>query len=391
MNDENEILEEKYFTKQILTYMGNKRKFLKTIDDIISIVKKELGEEDINIGEGFSGSGIVSRLLKNRVMSSNSSNKKYLYVNDIAGYAKTLNKCYLTSKKDLSDYDDIVLETYIEKINKFMDDPEDEDDHVNYFITRNWAPNDDENIKEGERVYFTNKNAKRIDRAMFFIKTKVSPGYRVFLLAPLLIECSMHNNTDGKFASFYKENGVGKFGGKNSVDLKRITSSIKIEKPYLTNHKANVVVSQKDTNQWVKEIPELDLVYYDPPYNKHPYCIYYFLLDIINNYDTLLEIPDTLRGQPKNWKKSMYCSFSKAKDTFNDLITNTKSKFILISYNNGGIIPLDELEEILKKFGKVYKIPVEHKTYNRLKGVASYKRKKKLEKVKEFLWLLQKQ
>ena len=61
-------MEQEYFTTQILTYMGNKRKFLNKIDEIISLVKTELGENNIDIAEGFSGSGIVSRLFKNRIM-----------------------------------------------------------------------------------------------------------------------------------------------------------------------------------------------------------------------------------------------------------------------------------------------------------------------------------
>ena len=49
--------------------MGNKRKFLTKIDEIITFVKTELQQKNIDIAEGFSGSGIVSRLLKNRVMT----------------------------------------------------------------------------------------------------------------------------------------------------------------------------------------------------------------------------------------------------------------------------------------------------------------------------------
>ena len=79
-----------------------------------------------------------------------------------------------------------------------------------------------------------------------------------------------------------------------------------------------------DTNEWVKKIPKLDLVYYDPPYNKHPYSIYYFLLDILNNWDSI-EIPDTNRGQPLTWNKSMYNSITYAEKTFEDLIDNTDS------------------------------------------------------------------
>ena len=40
-----------------------------------------------------------------------------------------------------------------------------------------------------------------------------------------------------------------------------------------------------------------------------------------------------------------------------DLIKNTNSKFIMISYNSKGIIPLEEMDEILQAKGKVEKIP----------------------------------
>jgi len=42
----------------------------------------------------------------------------------------------------------------------------------------------------------------------------------------------------------------------------------------------------------------------------------------------------------------------------------------------------------LERYGKLTKVPVEHKTYRKLQGIAAYKRKKKQEDVKEFLWLL---
>ena len=65
-------MEVEYFTKQILTYMGNKRTFLNQIDSIISFIKSELGENNIDIAEGFTGSGIVTRLFKNRIMGDDS-------------------------------------------------------------------------------------------------------------------------------------------------------------------------------------------------------------------------------------------------------------------------------------------------------------------------------
>ena len=364
-----------FYKTQILTYMGNKRKFLNIIEKIIKEIEKDLNKK-LNIGEGFSGSGIVSRLFKN-----NSNN---LYVNDIAGYSYTLNNCYLSTPSQ-KEYN--IIKKYIDKANKFVET----NVKVPKFISKHWAPKSS-HITENDRVYFTHKNGIRIDKYMYFINNKVEEKYKPYLLAPLLVECSMHNNTNGQFSAYYKNENrtAGKYGGKNEIDLNRITMDIKIQYPILSNHNCNVNISQNDTNEWCKSIPELDLVYYDPPYNKHPYCIYYFLLDIINDWNLDIEIPNTYRGQPKNWKKSKYCSITKAKATFQDLIKFTKSKYILISYNDGGIIPLNELEEILTEYGSVSKIPVEHKTYNKLKGIASYKRKKENKEVKEFLWLLKK-
>ena len=354
--------------------MGNKRKFLDLINNIVIAIENR-EQKKLIIGEGFSGSGVVSRLFKTKA--------KEFHVNDLAGYSYTLNKCYLStpSQEELQNIND-----YINQANNFVNTSG--DNLVEPWIQKHWAPNGE--ITKKDRVYFTEENAKRIDKYRSFI-SKVPKKYRYYLLAPLLVECSIHNNTNGQFSAFYKnELGIGQFGGKKNIDLKRITKKIVLPFPVLSTIPCPINISRADTNEWIKKQPEMDLVYYDPPYNKHPYSIYYFLLDIINDWKTDEEIPDTNRGQPKTWVKSKYNSTPNAKDIFNDLIKYTKSKYILISYNSGGIIPLLKLEEILEKYGHVEKIPFEHKTYNKLRGIANYKRQQKATKIKEFLWLLQK-
>tara|TARA_Y100000817_G_scaffold290043_1_gene260454 strand:+ start:905 stop:2029 length:1125 start_codon:yes stop_codon:yes gene_type:complete len=361
-----------YLKKQIISYMGNKRKMVPHIEAILTNIKKKCNKEKLLLGDGFSGSGIVSRLFK--------LHAEILFSNDIAGYSKTLNACYLdTPSKDQLNR----IQNYIDAANDFANT---HSQQVPSWVRTHWAPTCD-NIEEGERVYYTPENARRIDYYRFFIENTPS-SYRPFLLAPLLVEASIHTNTSGQFAAFYKMKNKGHYGGKTGTDLKRITTPIRLQIPIFSPVKCKAVVSQKDTNEWVTEIPELDLVYYDPPYNKHPYSIYYFLLDIINNWDRTQDIPQTLRGQPKNWKKSKYNSFTHAKAAFTDLIEKTKSKFILLSYNDGGIIPLDEIEEILQKKGTVEKIPITHNIYNRMKGIANWKRKTPQTKVKEFFWLV---
>lgn len=363
-----------YLSKQIITYMGNKRKLLGLINQTLITIKKDLKKKYIRCGDGFSGSGVVSRLLK--------LHSSLLYSNDIAGYSKTLNSCFLSN----------VSNTFIEKINKVVDmanEYVDKQNDTTYtrFISKFWAPNEDISITIGERAYFTKKNAERIDKYLYFIH-HIDEEYKVFLLSSLLVQCSIHNNTSGHFAAFYKKDGVGHFGGKNANDIKRITGDIRLENPILYNNSCKCVVEDKDVNEWVKNIPELDVVYYDPPYNKHPYSIYYFLLDIINKYDISVDVPNTLRGQPKNWTKSPYNSIRNAEKAFSDLIMNTKAKYIIVSYNNDGIISKEKMNLILQKKGKVSIVETEHKTYNRLKGMASYKREKENKKIKEFLWVV---
>ena len=322
-----------YLTKQILTYMGNKRKLIPKIEDIIKDIKQRLNKTTLTTGDGFSGSGIVSRLLK--IHSSE------LYVNDLAGYSQTINECYLPY---ISPKTKTRIKRLINLANKYVDKG---DINVPKYISKYWAPKT-KAIQKNDRVYFTKENAERIDKYRYFIDN-IPRIYRPYLLAPLLIQTSIHNNTNGQFSAFYKKDGIGHFGGKNENDLLRITSPIILEEPILYNNKCNVHISRDDANLWVNNIPELDLVYYDPPYNKHPYNIYYFLLDIINDWEINTVIPDTYRGQPKNWVRSLYNGIDKAKKAFAELIQKTKAKYIVISYNNDGIISPIDMETILKK------------------------------------------
>ena len=372
--------EQDYYSKQIITYLGNKRKFISKIDEVIKRVKRDLNKDKINIGEGFSGSGVVSRLFKNRIKGGK------FYVNDLSSYSKILNECYLTNVETISDNELIYLQETLQTMQKYIK----MQNTYEPFISKYWAPNDDNNILPEERVYFTKKNAVMIDKMMYYIKNNIGKEYQKFFIGPLIVQASINNNTNGQFSAYFKDEKKekGKFGGKNEVDLQRILRPIEPMLPILTNGKGTVKISKEDANTWIRKVGELDLVYYDPPYNKHPYNIYYFLLDIISNWDTKIQIPNTYRGQPKNWEKSDYCSIKKAKETFTDLIENTNSKFIMVSYNSKGIIPLDEMDEILSSKGKVEKIPFTHNTYNRYVGIAKKKREKKQEKIKEFIWLV---
>ena len=370
---------DEFLKSQIITYMGNKRKLLDTIGDSIDEVKNEMKKDTVSLCDGFSGSGIVSRLLKTK--------GNVLYTNDIAGYSKTLNDCYLATPTPTMMKN---IQKYIDTANKLADNFESQIE--NPWISKHWAPQSDK-INKSDRAYFTRENARRIDIMRDYIET-IPKQYKPFVLAPLLVQASIHNNTNGQFSAYYKDGDVGAFGGKKKIDEKRITGSIRLPYPIFYQNKCNVHTSQSDTNKWTekkKKNDKCDIVYYDPPYNKHPYNIYYFMLDIINDWDKSLDIPETNRGQPMNWTVSKYNSRVNAKQAMENLIKNTHSSYIILSYNDGGIISIPDLDTLLEKnAAKVIKKPITHKTYNRLKGISNYKRENEYKDVKEFLYIIKK-
>ena len=85
------------------------------------------------------------------------------------------------------------------------------------------------------------------------------------------------------------------------------------------------------------------------------------------------------------------------------MIKNTNAKFILVSYNNEGIINEADMKTILGKYGVVSETNINHNIYNRMRGIAKYKKVSstgdcdgkddkddKDDKVKESLYLLEK-
>jgi len=364
-----------YLQTQIITYMGNKRKLIPVLSNIMKDIRKTLNAKTIVCADAFSGSGVVSRLFKTYASE--------LFVNDIAGYSYTLNKCYLsTPTKTERD----TIKKYINSANTYAHSNGVE---CNPYIQKYWAPKN--TIKKSDRVYYTKANGILIDKYRYFIENHCPEKYQKYLLAQLIVKSSIHTNTNGQFSAFFKDNeGIGKFGGQREIDLQRITKNITLEMPVLSTHKCKVNISQMDVLDWINTLPEMDIMYIDPPYNKHPYSIYYFMLDIINNWDTQQTIPQTNRGQPKTWVKSLYNSLQGATKAFEILIQNINSKYIIVSYNNKGIIPIPTLKSILSKKGSTTEYPISHKTYNRMKGIANYKRKNTDEvNIQEYIWVVQ--
>lgn len=325
---------EKYLTEQIITYLGNKRKLLDYIANEVEIILTEMNCEKAVICDLFSGSGIVARRLKQYASR--------LYANDLEKYSYVINDCYLSNQ---SDFNEAFYSSIYQSI---MEAP-----LIEGIITKNYAPQDDNNIKEGERVFYSHENAMIIDTIRSAIDN-VPESYKKYFLAPLLYEASVHTNTSGVFKGFYKSknSNIGKFGGEGSAALNRILGKIELKKPIFSNYETQITLFKEDANILVKHLRNLDITYIDPPYNQHPYGSNYFMLNVIVD-NKLGEKLSTVAGIPDGWNKSDYNKKNKALQTFNNLINDIDSKYLIISYNNEGFITFEEMQEMLSKYGTV--------------------------------------
>ncbi len=326
MNEDN-----KYLSEQIITYIGNKRSLLDFIGKSVDIVKKELGKEKLITADLFSGSGIVARYLKQ--YSSD------LIVNDLENYARTINECYLTNKSAINEKE---LDKWFKYLKKNLEEEKLEDG----FITKLYSPKEDNNIKEGERVFYKSRNAKYIDTERKLLDNVPEP-YKTLFLGPLLYEASNRTNTSGVFKGFYKnsETNIGQFGGNGKNALKRILSDIEVKKPVLSNFDCNVKIYQQDTVELVKELPGMDLVYLDPPYNQHPYGSNYFMLNLINDYKEPEKV-SKVSGIPEKWNKSDFNKKATALTMMKSICENVNAKYVLISFNSEGFISFEEMVKI---------------------------------------------
>ena len=358
---------EEFLSRQLITYIGNKRSLLPFIGEAIEKVKNRLGKEKLKIFDAFSGSGAAARFFK--------AHADLLLVNDLEAYSETVNRCYLANNEELPLNE--LRRIHEALIRRLKEEP-----LRKGFITELYAPEDEDSIRAGERVFYTPRNAMFIDTARQYIED-VAPALKHFFLAPLLAEASVHANTAGVFKGFYKDKitRMGIFGGTGRNALSRIKGDIELPFPVWSNFNCPVKIYRQDTNALISDLEETDLAYLDPPYNQHPYGSNYFMLNLILSYQKPVSL-SPVSGIPPDWNRSVYNKRQMAAGAFEELCGKIKSKFLLVSFNSEGFISSAEMLSILEKTGKV---DVFETPYNTFRG--SRNLKDRHTHVREYLYL----
>jgi len=364
-----------YLSRQLIAYIGNKRRLLPLLSEIFQRLREEGCE---TFFDPFAGSGAVSRLARTLGFSVTAGDWEF--------YSYLVNAAHVGMNR--ADREDLFqdrggLEAVLDTLNRLGR----EGSLREGYISRHYAPADTLSADfRRERLFYTRENALFLDRVRDVIEDwyprwggLVTPegwdrrdrlsslfagpplsdrGLRekTLLTAQLIYQGATRANTSGVFKAFHKG-----FGGHGGDALTRILSPLSLEMPELTDAGAGRAVWM-GADEFASTYSG-DLYYLDPPYNIHQYGSNYHMLNTLALWDKppvdeRRREDGTLRskgGIRPDWirTRSPFCSPRSASAAMSSLLDKIDARFIVLSYSTDGIIPFEEMFELLSRRGEV--------------------------------------
>lgn len=354
-----------YLTQQAITYLGNKRKHLNTIDSALTkiiandpLLSRRLASGKATAADPFSGSGIVGRLLRSRNF--------IVHANDIEPYTHAINTAWLTTDcHKLEKYFELPAKWLAKRLGIKVKKP-----YYNWVLTQlnalsmpqrkyfstHYAPEKTAApCFDSERVFYTQENARRLDSWMevlhqpFWKKHKEAWS---ILVASVLYQMSTNVNTSGTMKAFHRG-----WGGPYGDSLGRIMAPMKLQPLPLVSGPV-AVVSCADARS-IPDLPagQIDIVYLDPPSHQQQYSSNYHLLSSFCNngaYDPGPVVHGTRAGIPPDHYRSQYCKSRAAHYEMTELIEywSEKSRYIVCTYDSNGLLSYEEVFKLLQYEGE---------------------------------------
>ena len=188
----------------------------------------------------------------------------------------------------------------------------------------------------------------------WFHNGEISQNEYLYLLACIISDTDKIANTASIYGAYLKD-------FKKSAILPLTLTPIHKKNNIINSH----VVLNNDINN-VLDI-EYDIVYIDPPYNSRQYGSNYHVLNYIYKYDSNIELYGKT-GLIRDYFKSSFCRKDQAYDELNNIIKNIKARYVLISYNNEGILSIKNIQNILSQRGIVTTFQCFYKKYKSQKN-----------------------
>ena len=298
-----------------MNYIGSKYSLLDFLHDTIHKVTGYNDGDNYVFADLFAGTGVVGAYYKTLGCT--------VISNDIQYYSYSIIKHYIENNENNIRYD---LFDYFNNL-----------DGVEGFVYKNYCMG-----SGSERNYFTNENGKKCDAIRtelerMYVNKEINENTYFFYLGSLINSIDKYANTASVYGAFLKH-------------IKKSAQKTFVLEPLKIVNGPNGKVYSENINDVVKHISG-DVLYLDPPYNARQYCSNYHVLETIARYDNPILNGKTGLRNSEN-QKSEFCSSRTVEKAFDDLISNSKFKYIFLSYNNEGLMSLDTIKNIMSKYGE---------------------------------------
>lgn len=327
-----------------MRFIGNKTKLLSNIEEVVNKHCVDCN----TFCDIFSGTSSVARYFKKDYLIYSNDLLFFSYCLQMATIRLNRKPKFTKLKKELK------INDPVEYFNSLETDDMESLNKNKRFFQNNYSPN-------GNRMYITDDNALRIDYIRntindWYSEKLISKNEFYYLVALCIEELPYVSNTAGTYGAF------NKFWDPRAYKRFEL-SHLEI----LSNKKRNKCFND-DGLKLINKI-EGDILYIDPPYNERQYLPNYHLLETIAKYDDP-QISGTT-GQRKTdaeKTKSTFCSKKTVLDSFEQLIKNAKFKHIILSYNTDGIMNIDDIKNVMCKYGNEDTFEINYIDYKRFKS-----------------------
>lgn len=304
-----------------MNYIGSKFKLYSFLQTSIESALQEANAKPLKDSvfcDMFAGTSAVGKLFKNKVKQVISNDKEY--------YSFVLSKNYIENYQRIEGAESMFQELQSDEATP----PIEGKIYQNYCLGKGHAH---------ARQYFSDDNGAKIDAIRVKIEQWRQQGLGsaayFHLLTSLLESADKVANTASVYGAFLKT--LKKSAAKPLV----------LEPAFFEYSKNQHAVFNEDSNQLIQKIRG-DILYLDPPYNAREYGANYHILNTIALYDDF-----TPRGKTglREYEKSNWCKKAKVANELETLIKNAKFEWIFLSYNDEGLLSLEQIRAIFEKYG----------------------------------------
>ena len=114
---------------------------------------------------------------------------------------------------------------------------------------------------------------------------------------------------------------------------------------------------------WEAAATPVDLAYLDPPYNQHSYRSNYHVWETLVRWDEPATYGVACKREDCRTHKSPFNSKPGIRPAFERVLDALRSRYVLVSFSDEGLIPRDEMEAMLGARGRVTVLEADHPRY----------------------------